>query len=632
MHMRFTNILFSIVFIFSLLQASVAEAQNKKALKAYQKAKLALKADDYETCWKEIENALKYDADYFDALLFAADFKMHEENPGAAIPYYEHALAIKNLTFVKYRLATACRDHLDYAKALKYALQYQQEARIPEEKQAEFDLFIKSLEFGIEALANPVIFEPKDLGGGVNTEAMEYFPSINAKGDILVYTKRMTEGDKRDEDFYASSRVEGAWERGAKLEGFLNTHDNEGAQSLLADGSELYFAGCQRMDGYGSCDIYVSYFINGLWTKPENLGQGVNSGSWESQPSISPDGKTLYFVRGKAGYTTNTSIMISTRNADGTWGKATPIGAPINTPFAEESPFIHFDNQTLFFTSDGHAGMGRKDLFYSKKQPDGSWGTPVNLGYPINSPANEFSLIVGPDGKTGYFASDRLTGGFNLDIYSFDLPEQSRATPIAWVVGKVRNAVTQRAVTGTLDIYDLKGKTSFQQIETDDDGNFFAVMPIDRMFGVFVNKKGYLPYSANYDLAGVDTAGNFILNIALQPIKAGTKFTLHNILFDLDQYELKEESFAELDRLVAFLAENPSLKAEIQGHTDNQGTPAYNKALSLNRAKAVVNYLVDQGIASARLSFVGLGETVPIADNATESGRKQNRRTEVLLR
>ena len=629
--MRFTNIFRLLLFILAITMAQSVSAQNKKALKAFQKARLALQEDDYSGCWSEIEKALKYDPEYFDALVFAGDFKMYEENPGEAIPYYEKAIQVKNVAFVKYRVATACRDNLDYTKALFYARQYQQEARIPEEKQPEFYLFLASLQFGEQAMRNPVVFEPKDLGGGVNTDAMEYFPSINARGDVLVYTSRMTEGDKQDEDFFASTFSNGAWQRGSKLEGFLNTNDNEGAQSLRADGSELYFAGCQRMDGFGSCDIYVSYFRNGLWTKPENLGTGVNTSNWESQPSISPDGKTLYFVRGKAGITTNTSIMVAKRNEDGTWSRAEPIGAPINTPYADESPYIHFDNQTLFFTSDGHPGMGRKDLFYSKKQPDGSWGEPVNLGYPINTPSNEFSLIVGPDGKTGYFASDRLSGGFNLDIYSFELPAESRATAIAWVLGKVRDAQTGKNINSIIDFYDLNGKTPFQQIETDGNGNFFAVMPVDRMFAVFVNQEGYLPFSANYDLAGVDTAGNFKLTIELQPIKPGTKFILNNILFDTDKFDLKEESFAELDRLVAFLNQNPGLKAEIQGHTDNQGTPAYNKTLSLNRAKAVVAYLVEKGIDAKRLSFAGLGETQPIADNATELGRKQNRRTEVLI-
>lgn len=630
--MNFTNTLkIYLLLLFALLANSIS-AQNKKAIKAYESAREALRNDDYEACWIEIEKALKFDENYFDALVFAGDFKMNEDQPGAAIPYYERALRVRNVSFLKYRTAIACRDNLQYSKALQYAKQYQSEATIPADKLDEFDLFMESLYFGEEAMKSPVTFEPIDLGPSINTEAMEYFPSINAQGDVLVYTSRMTTGNKQDEDFFVSILKDSTWQPGERLQGYLNSADNEGAQSLSADGTELYFAGCQRMDGYGSCDIYVSFLVNGLWTKPRNLGREVNSGNWESQPSISPDGKTLYFVRSRAGDNTNSNIMTSQRQADGSWSRATPIGAPINTPFADESPYIHFDNRTLFFVSEGHPGMGRKDLFYSKKQPDGSWGEPVNLGYAINTPQNEYSLVVGPDGRTAYFASDRISGGFNLDIYTFTLPETKSATPIAWVLGRIEDEETQKPLETTIEFFDLVEKKTFQEITSDENGKFFAVMPTDRMFGVFINKKGYLPYSQNYDLAGVDNAENFEVTIGLKPLKVGSSFVLNNILFDTDQFELKPESYDELDKLVAFLTENATLKAEIQGHTDNEGSEAYNKTLSLNRAKAVVNYLTSKGIDKKRLTYVGLGQSQPIADNSTAAGRKQNRRTSVLLK
>ncbi len=609
------------------------QAQNKRATKALQEARIALRDDHYDEAWKLIEKALKYDEEYLDALVMAGDFKMYEDNPEGAITYYNRALRLKQAAFIKYKCAIAYRDNLQYAEGLKLLREYAQEAggRLNERRMADLDLKIASMEFGADAIKNPVPFEPVDLGDGVNTDAMEYFPSINARGDVLVFTSRMTEGPKQDEDFFASIYKDGSWQKSERLDGFLNTSDNEGAQSLSADGTELYFAGCQRMDGFGSCDIYVSYFRNGLWTKPRNLGEGVNSVNWDSQPSISPDGKTLYFVRGKAGVTTNTTIMYSNRNADGSWGKAKPIDGPINTSYEEASPFIHFDNQTLYFTSNGHPGMGRTDLFYSKRQPDGSWGRPVNLGYPINTPQNEFSLVVGPDGKTAFFSSDRISGGFNLDIFSFELPEEKRATPIAWVIGKVVDAETGKPIETEVEFYDFEASKPFQQLYTKADGSFFAVMPVDRTFAVFVNKKGFLPFSENYDLAGTDTAGNYKLIIKLPKVKAGTKFTLKNILFDTDSYDLKPASFEELNRLVAFLQENPTLKAEIQGHTDNQGTPSYNKTLSNNRAKSVVDYLIANGINANRLSWKGFGDTEPIASNEDEKGRRLNRRTEVIL-
>jgi outer membrane protein OmpA-like peptidoglycan-associated protein len=324
--------------------------------------------------------------------------------------------------------------------------------------------------------------------------------------------------------------------------------------------------------------------------------------------------------------------MFTKRNPDGTWSKAQPLPGPVNTSFATESPYIHFDNQTLYFTSNGHPGFGGKDIFYSKIQPDGTWGEPVNLGYPINTPANEFSLVVDPDGKTAYFASNREKGGEDLDIFSFILPEQNRANKIAWILGNVFDESTGKPLKVQVEFYNLNDQKEFQQVKSDQNGSFFAVMPVNKSFAVFINQAGYLPYSENYDLAGVDTELNYEITIRLKPIKQGTKFTLNNVLFDTDSYNLKPESEEELNRLTAFLKNNPDIKAELHGHTDNQGTPAYNQKLSEQRAKAVVEYLVAHGIQANRLSSKGFGDQQPIADNNTEKGRKQNRRTDVILK
>ena len=322
---------------------------------------------------------------------------------------------------------------------------------------------------------------------------------------------------------------------------------------------------------------------------------------------------------------------MSTLDESGKFSTAVKISTVINTPMKEESVFIHPDNQTLYFSSDGHPGMGHLDIFMSRKQPDGEWGTPVNLGYPINSYSDENSLLVDPSGRLAFFASDRTGGYGGLDIYQFELPESLRPEKITYVKGKVYNARTREPLEASFELYDLETQQLVTRSYSSQNGEFLVTLTANKNYLVNVNKEGYLFYSDNFSLKGKETDFKkpYLLDIPLEPIDTGSVVELKNIFFDVNKWDLKPESRAELDKLTDFLKKNKNLRIELAGHTDNTGDKKFNLTLSSNRAKAVYDYLVSSGgIAANRLSYKGYGDTRPKVPNDSPENKARNRRTE----
>ncbi|MDY0084263.1 MAG: OmpA family protein, partial [Ignavibacteriaceae bacterium] len=344
-------------------------------------------------------------------------------------------------------------------------------------------------------------------------------------------------------------------------------------------------------DGFGSCDLYISQKVGNKWTYPKNMGDKINSPKWDSQPSICADGKTLYFASARNG---NMDIYVSLLDENGQWQEPKNIGSPINTSKSEMSPFIHPDGRTLYFTSDGHLGMGKNDIFFTRKNNDETWSDPINIGYPINTHNDEGFFIVSASGKTAYYASAQHGGYGHYDLYSFELPVEARPTPVNYISGVITDKETGKTILAEFELYNLEtGELVVRSFSDEVNGSFLVCLPSNASYALNINKENYLFYSQHFELN--DTMSRIepiIKNIKLQPIKEGEIVVLENIFFDFDSDKIKSESFVELNKLVKLLNENNQISIELRGHTDNIGLAEYNINLSDKRAFAVYNYLI----------------------------------------
>ena len=607
---------------------------NKKALKLNDDALQQANDGNFKEAIRLLENAVKIDSRYLDAWLSIAGMYSDLKNYDAAIRNYEKGRAIDSEYFKDYNLSySVCLAGKGaFDKALKAVNDF---LSIPNlsESSLKFGTYRKRCyQFALDyAQNNPVStykFEPKNLGDSVNSSVSEYFPALTIDGKRLIFTRKVR---GLNEDFYETDRKDSCWTLAKPLEGNINTNYNEGAQSISQDGQWLIFTGCNFPEGYGSCDLYISYNTPDGWSAPENMGSKINSESWESAPALSPDKRDLYFASNRPGGYGGSDIYVCHRLPNGRWSEPENLGPQINTVGEEKSPFIHADNQTLYFTSNGHLGYGGDDLFMSSKDAKGKWGPVKNLGYPINTIENEGSLFITADGTTAYYASDRSDSRGGLDLYTFEMRSDVRPIRTLWVKGRVFDKKTKNGLPSAVELTDLTTREIASKVQTDETGNYLITLPVGRDYAFNVNRKGYLFFSGNFPLSQKTPDSTYNIDIPLQPLEANATIVLHNIFFDINKYELKPESQVELDNVVKLLKDNPTLKIQINGHTDNVGKPADNLSLSDYRAKAVVQYLTSKGIEAGRLSSQGFGATQPVADNATEEGRAQNRRTELKV-
>lgn len=489
------------------------------------------------------------------------------------------------------------------------------------------------MDFLATQIGNSMSIEKEKLPDPLNSFRLQYFPVLTADGEQILFTKRDGTGNFDKEDiFVAYSDGNDNWTNPVSIASTINSQYNEGTCSVTADGNILIYTSCDAPDSEGSCDLYVAYKVNGNWQRPKNMGKSVNSRSWDSQPSLSADGRILFFSSNRKGGFGGNDIWYSVRMKDGSWAEAKNLGNTVNTAKDEISPFMFFNNEILFFASNGHQGFGGMDIFLSRVK-EGDFQAPENLGLPINDQLDQVALFITAQKDYAYFTELTEDGGENDHslLYRFRFPEEIYLGENLTVTeGQVFNSRTGVPIDATLSLVSLTNDSTLYQFKADGKTGDFTMLYPDRAFsGLYVEKKGFLPKIFNVERDKLQNVKD--LKIDLTPVASGEQFVFENVFFDFDKYELKEESMSSLKRLLKFLEENPNVNIEIQGHTDNVGQKEYNKVLSLNRAKSVQNYLVDKGMHPARVMVIGKGDSEPMVKNDSPENQALNRRITIKI-
>lgn len=569
---------------------------------------------------------------------------------------------------IHFLLARAYQLVLEFDKAIEHYNAHLDALKNQKEKEAYsamLDKYLTECVNGKELARNPVRVIVHNLGEAVNSKYDEYNPVFGPGDSTLYFTsrrpfekaKRNEADNKYNEDIYRSEWEDGAFGMAERLDKPFNNKHNNSLVGISAGGDQLIL---YRGDVQGG-DIRIADYNpeKQKWGKPRGIPSKLSSKDGETSAYLAADGNTLYFVSRNRDLTLGgKDILISRRNEKGKWGDPVNLSRLINTEYDEEGVFISPDGGTLYFASQGHNSMGGFDIFRSHMQDDGTWSSPENLGYPVNTPDDELFYVTDKTGRYGYYSAIREGGIGAKDIYKviylgaekeliFRTEDQLVAGPGARKTGflitpEPASVDTSYVVTGkVLDTISgrvpLVSKLSFMDASTgqeeaftlsDTAGNFTARLPEGKVYGVEINASGYLYYLDVLDLSRASNLEKTVLNFYLRPVEVGAKVVLENIYFETGKAVLRPESNDALDQVYRFMENNPAVRLEISGHTDNTGSLRINQRLSRDRASAVVDWLVGRGIPAERLVFEGYADTQPVAPNDTAEGREKNRRVE----
>lgn len=583
-----------------------------------------------------------------------------------SIKYFENAVKLNDKISpdLHYLLAQAYHLNVQFAEAITEYKNFK-ESLLPKDLfkyTKEIEKKIEEATTGEELIKTPVRVFIDNLGSTVNSIYPDYSAIINADESMMIFTSRRnnTTGGEKDqldfkyfEDIYISYNIGGTWNTPINPGKPMNTDTHDASVGLSPDGQTLLI-----YKGENGGDIYQCDQDGGSWSKPDRLPKVVNSDLHESSASYAPDGRTLYFVSNREGGFGGSDIYMTKKNAKDKWAAPINLGNVINSAYDEEGVFMHPDGKTLYFSSKGHKTMGGFDIFKSVLE-NGKWSEPENVGYPINTPDDDVFFTISANGLHGYYSS-AMTGGYgSQDIYMITIlgPEKplinnnednllaSLTAPVSETViesvveiktnqltllkGVIVDDKTSNPLKATIELTDNATGEIIASFESNSaSGKYLVSLPSGKNYGIAVKAENYLFHSENFDIPASTGFQEVVKEIRMKKIEVGNKIVLNNIFFDFNKSTLRAESKSELDRLITMLTDIPTLKIEISGHTDNIGTAAYNKTLSESRAKAVVDYLVKNGIAASRLTYKGYGFDQPIATNDTDAGRQLNRRTE----
>jgi len=634
--MRYLFLLFLVsFFIQSEAQKPVYSTKSKKAIEQYEIGKNFLILRKYYDALPCFERAIEKDKQFVEAYIALAgcyrtlrEDKKVKENLIIAFSIQPN---IPEASYEYFSLASLLFREGDY-KNTSFYLEKFFSFKPTDKRIIPFaEKLRKSCAFAEIAMKTPLDFTPIALPAPINQFRNQYFPSLTADGQYMLYTVRNATGKFDDEDLYFSEKKDNKWSEPQQVGNTINTKEYEGASTISGDGKTLVFTYGTRSE---PCDLYFSKRTGDQWSKPKNLGVNVNTKDWDSQPCLSADGRTLYFSSERRGGFGREDIWITRLDSNDVWTSPVNAGPQINTSDSEFTPFIHPNGTTLYFASKGWDGMGGSDLFMCEKLNETEWSNPKNLGYPINTFSDELGLCISSDFSMGYYSQDQsyALGKYASSIFSFQVPESLKGTQkCVYLKGKVLNDATSQPLKAKIELINLQtGQTEQNIISDEQTGAYLLVVPSNKNYGLFVSAVGFLYQSLNFNTETEAFASNESFDVRLKPIQKNTEVALRNLFFETKKYELDTISTTELVKLVNLIKVN-SLRVEISGHTDNVGTPIDNQILSQKRAQSVCNYLISKGIKKEMLVFKGYGEAKPIGDNLTDEGRKINRRIEIKI-
>lgn len=636
-----------VIILVTLTSSSFAQSglstKSDKAIELYTEADNFRVRGQHAQAIDLLNQALAKDKKFVEAYYRLGLVHMTTKNYSRAIENFEKGLGltndIKKQKVFWYDLGETYLLTGQYDKATTTLTEFVKVENQNKQKSDRANLMLKNATFAKNNQNEKAKYHQRKLSDTVNCFAMQYFPVLTADQQELIFTRRLVGIGDDDEDLVVTRKDgKGKWYSPVSISKNINSKFNEGTCTISADGRKLIFTSCTGRRGYGSCDLFETTKVGNDWSEPVNLGPNVNSYDWESQPSLSADGRTLYFVSDRKGGFGRRDIWYSTLDESGQWTRAMNLGAPINTQYEEYSPFIHVNGRTLYFASNGLVGFGGFDLFFSEKLETG-WSLPENVGSPINDHEDQFSLFITADGKKGYYSHEEMTAsGVPMGrLYEVQIPEEKQVRYKSnYVKGKVKDKKTGKELKAKIELFDINKNSIVSLVNSDSiSGEYLIVLTQGSEYALYVNKKGYLFQSLSFNYSIPIAIGTdfepLIINIELDPAEKGSVAVLKNIFFDIDKFDLKEKSITELEKIVQFLQENTQIRVEISGHTDNTGNAAYNQQLSEKRAKAVYAYLISKGIKQERLSSKGFGSSKPIISNDSEAGRQQNRRIEFII-
>lgn len=615
-------------------------SSNKKALSYYKEGERAFINREYEAAESLLKKSTQKDDQFIEAWLLLGDVHSDMNKNREAIADFQKALSIDPGFFPRanYFIGRLLVEEGNYDQAIPYLNAYlASDDGLEAARYAALEN-IKKAEFGQYATAHPSGPEPVNLGPPLNTSNDEYINFVNENQLEITLTRKIPVGMEfqervvYSEQFYSSVKTGDKWQEPKTFDLPWSSDLNMGAMNLSVDGTKMYFTGCNWPDGFGSCDLYVSFKNGKKWEAPFNLGTVVNSQWWDSQPVASSDGKRIYFSSKRAGGFGGSDIWMTVRLPNGKWSPPVNLGNTINSSGNEMAPFLHADGKTLYFSSDGRIGLGGADLYLSRLDAAGRWSEAVNLGYPINSKDEEINIYLSFDGSTTWISSDREGGYGGFDLYNFATPDKLKPANVFFVKGTVKDKTTGDYLNSVIQLTNLQtGKTDDETVSSAENGTFLMVLHPGTDYAFNISSPGYLFYSANFNLSDSAFQESVEKLFELEAVKPGAKLVLNNIFFDFNSAGLETSSFAELNKLQVFLQDNPEINIRITGHTDSIGDPEYNKQLSTERAESVYLYLLDKGIGKERISFNGAGAEQPVSTNETEEGRAMNRRTEIEI-